>query len=210
MDFLWHLFYWRRIQNYLENHRRRYQPAMLQDGALVAAWRYFVDCDTSGTQRRNTDRLLQLSVIYLASALAVLVVLLVEYSPLQEIGSLILSCMALVLLLLATYSFLRSQTSANAEYYAYRLAEALVGREIFLYRLRAGRYLAVDDARERQRLLTQSIKAIEERIKQMGIRPASSIVESDEDLWAFVVRQTMSLEQAVAYVLDESGSGDKD
>gem|GEM_PF-3274563 len=117
-----------------------------QDPALVAAWRRFVDYDTNATYRRRVDRRLRLSVIALACAVALLVALLLQadmdFATSNEARTLLIEGLrliafigALLLLLLATYSFLRSQTNANAEYYAYRLAQTLVLREI--YRSRA-------------------------------------------------------------------------
>jgi len=113
-----------------------------QDPALVAAWRRFVDYDTNATYRRRVDRRLRLSVIALACAVALLVALLLQadmdFATSNEARTLLIEGLrliafigALLLLLLATYSFLRSQTNANAEYYAYRLAQTLVLREIY-------------------------------------------------------------------------------
>lgn len=176
-------------------------PSPQNDPALLAAWQRFVAYDKNATSRMRIDRRVRLAVVYIAALAVVLVgwylfdllrrvsygdpAVINGYFP-DETYTLIFA-VALLLLITAIYAFLRSQTSANAEYYAYRLAESLIQREIYLYRLGVGRYLDLTP-RDRQRLLNQSLKAIDDRVKHMGIQPVTEALLSEEALAQAVSR----------------------
>ncbi len=172
------------------------------DPALVAAWQRFVAYDSNATVRMRVDRRVRLAVVYIAALAVVLVGVYVASliwqltvyegtAPLYEDERpglyILIFVVALLLLITAIYAFLRSQTSANAEYYAYRLAESLIQREIYLYRLGVGRYLEMNP-RDRQRLLNQSLKAIDDRVQKMGLQPVTEALLNESLLAQAIAR----------------------
>src|SRR5258708_6100702 len=140
----------------------------VDDLALQAAWRRFLDYDTAAGFQKVSHTRIRSTIIVLGLVASVLAVA-STYSglfidPLKTPIRVVLIFVPILSAALLTYAY---QFSPSLSWVAYRIGAELVRREIYLYRMQAGDYTGLTPGQQQQLILTRLSEA-NKRVNKIG------------------------------------------
>ncbi len=140
----------------------------VDDLALQAAWRRFLDYDTAAGFQKVSHTRIRSTIIVLGLVASVLAVA-STYSglfidPLKTPIRVVLIFVPILSAALLTYAY---QFSPSLSWVAYRIGAELVRREIYLYRMQAGDYTGLTPGQQQQLILTRLNEA-NKRVNKIG------------------------------------------